>query len=357
MRRRLLAVIAALALSGLPGPAEPSEAGPSSFLSRSGMPLASSTAAGGGTSALRPSPTDRINLDNDGKAGLLRVLIGGREAFVYQYGAGLDLPHYWPLATPGGRNLLVQQTEPYPHHRSFWFADTVRRPGGREASFYNALYSGVEQPTDPKTYKPPFRDRIRHVRFTRLEAAGSRAEIEAELSWEMDGGTALLQETRRLIVHALGGGEYLMDLEFVLAPVGGEVEFRSDDVHYAWPYLRLQTRWSGEGGGKLVSDSGAAGQEATNLQSAKWMDYSHTVESETAGVAVFQHPDGFDHRWLTREYGCFGPRRPDALSGKPFILAPGMTLRQRVGVLVHSGDVKAGRVAERYKSYLDGRWK
>jgi hypothetical protein len=308
--------------------------------------------------AVRPDLSEpTIKLVNDAAAGSLGVLIDGREAFVYRYGESLDMAHIWPLATPRGQNLLVQQIEPYPHHRSFWFADTVRRDGARDASFYNGLTSGVEQPTDPKTYKPPFRDRIRHVRFARLEAEGGRAEIEAELLWEMDGSTPVLKETRRLIVHALGAGEYLIDASFALTPAEAAVEFRSDDVHYAWPYLRLQTRWSGEAGGRLTADNGATGQAATNMQTARWIDYSNTVEDETAGVAVFQYPDGFDHRWLTREYGCFGPRRPDALSGKPFILVPGMALRQRVGVLVHSGDVMNGKVAERYKGYIDNRWK
>ncbi|MCX6560519.1 MAG: PmoA family protein [Candidatus Aminicenantes bacterium] len=303
------------------------------------------------------APPSHIELRNDDAAGRLRVLVDGREAFIYQYAGSLDMPHYWPLSTPGGRNLLVQQTEPYPHHRSFWFADTVRLNGGRDVSFYNGLYSGVEQPTDPKTYKPPFRDHIRHVRFAKLAAHGSRAEIEAELFWEMDGNQAVLREMRRLVVYGLGGGDYLMDLSFVLTPAGGEVEFRSDDVHYAWPYLRLQTRWSGEGGGRLTADDGSVGQETTNMRAAKWIDYSNTIEGETAGAAVFQYPDGFSHRWLTREYGCFGPRRPDALSGKPFILVPGMSLRQRIGILIHAGDVKSGRVAERYKDYIGDRWK
>ncbi len=308
--------------------------------------------------AVRPGqdgPT--VKLADDAAAGCLAVFVDGREAFVYRYGESLDMAHIWPLATPRGQNLLVQQIEPYPHHRSFWFADTVRRDGGREVSFYNGLYSGVEQPTEPKTYKPPFRDRIRHVRFVRLEAKGARAEIEAELVWEMDGSTPVLKETRRLVVHALGAGEYLIDASFALRPADAEVEFRSDDVHYAWPYLRLQTRWSGEAGGRLTADNGASGQAATNMQTARWIDYSNTVEGETAGVAVFQYPDGFDHRWLTREYGCFGPRRPDALSGKPFVLVPGMVLRQRVGVLVHSGDVTNGKVAQRYGDYIGNRWK
>jgi hypothetical protein len=133
------------------------------------------------------------------------------------------------------------------------------------------------------------------------------------------------------------------------------VEFVSDDVHYAWPYLRLETRWSGEGGGAITADTGATGQEATNMKTAKWIDYSKTVEGETAGVAIFQSPDGKDHRWLTREYGCFGPRRPDDRSGKPFTLKKGESITQRVGVLVHAGDLKSGRVADRYKKYIEGK--
>jgi len=72
---------------------------------------------------------------------------------------------------------------------------------------------------------------------------------------------------------------------------------------------------------------------------------------------VFQWPDGREHRWLTREYGTFGPRRPDDRSGKPFTLKKGESITQRVGVLVHNGDAGGGRVRERYKKYVKGAWK
>jgi hypothetical protein len=92
------------------------------------------------------------------------------------------------------------------------------------------------------------------------------------------------------------------------------------------------------------------------MQEALWIDYSNTVEGRTEGVALFQWPDGEAHRWLTREYGCFGPRRPDSRSGKPFTLAKGESITQRVGILVHRGDVQSGRVAERYEEYVVGGW-
>lgn len=306
--------------------------------------LAMAAQAGAGAKA------PKIELRRDDAAGRLAVLIAGREAFVYQYAPTLDLPHYWPLNSPGGKSMLVEKTEPYPHHRSLWIADTVRLNGGREVSVYNALYSGVK--TGGKDFGPPFRDRVRHVRFTHVDALGPRAAINDELVWEMDGGRPVLKETRRLRVEALGNGEYLLDLAFTLTAAYGDVEFVSDEVHYAWPFLRVETRWSG--GGRLTNDAGAGGEQATNLKPARWIDCSNTVAGETAGIAVFQWPDGREHRWLTRQYGCFGPRRPDDRSGKPFTLRKGESISQRVGILVHAGDAAAGGVAARYKLYTEG---
>jgi Family of unknown function (DUF6807) len=297
--------------------------------------------------------TPKIGLRRDDTTGRLAVVIDGREAFVYQYAPSLDLPHYWPLNSPGRKNMLVEQTEPYPHHRAFWIADTVRLNGGREVSVYNGLYTGKKM--DDGSYGPPFRDHVRHVKFTRLDTKDGQAGIDAELVWEMDESVPVLRETRRLRVEALGGGEYLLDLAFTLTAVFDEVEFVSDEVHYAWPFLRLETRWSGDSGGRLIGDTGTEGEEATNLKPARWLDYSNTVEGEPAGVAVFQWPDGREHRWLTRKYGCFGPRRPDERSGKPFTLKKGESISQRVAVLVHKGDVKGGRVADRYRAYVEGR--
>ncbi|NTV80367.1 MAG: hypothetical protein HGA24_02975 [Candidatus Aminicenantes bacterium] len=301
------------------------------------------------------APKPHVMFARDDAAGTLTVLVGGREAFVFQYGPAVDLPHYWPLRSPSGKNMLVQKTEPYPHHRSFWFADTVRPEGGeRDLSFYNALYSGTK--TTAGDNVPPFRDRIRLVSFPKIEAKNDRAEIVAELAWETD-GRAVINEERRLVVHSLGGGEYLLDLTWTLTPAAAEVAFVSDDVHYAWPFLRLDTVWNGEHGGRITSDTGATSQEATNMKPALWIDCSNTVEGVTEGVAVFQWPDGREHRWLTREYGCFGPRRSDDRSGKPFTLKMGDSLAQRAAILVHKGDGAGGRVRERYEKYIKGGWR
>lgn len=298
---------------------------------------------------------ETIGLRQEDGAGQLHVIIDGQEAFVYRYTQWLDIPHIWPLFSPSGKNMLVQQAEPYPHHRSFYVADTVRPGGRREVSTYNALYSG--QSIGSGSHGPPFRDHIRHDKFTRLESQGNKAFIEMRFVWEMDGNSPVLEEKRGIEVRALGNGEYLIDLSFELIATFGDVEFVSDEVHYAWPFIRMHPRFSGKRGGKITSDKGASGEKETNMKFARWIDFSNTLDGVTEGLALFQFPDGKRHRWLTREYGIFGPRRPDEQNGRPFRLKKGESITQRVGILVHSGDMKSGRVAERYRQYIRGTWK
>ena len=295
-----------------------------------------------------------IEFKPDEARGQMQVLIGAREALVYCHGKDLDLPHFYPLRSPSGKSMTVQQTDPFPHHRSFWFADTVELEGHRQASFYNALYSGAG---DRKKPKPPFRDHIRHIAFVNQQIGDGQAELDIKLLWEMDGGkNPVLDETRHMRIVALGDGEYFLDLQFTLAANYGDVTFRSDAVHYAWPFIRLNEDFNAKGGGVLVNSEGQMGQTNTNMKVARWVDFSRAGAPDAEGLAMFSHPSNeHPHTWLTRDYGCIGPRRVDAKSGKPFTLKKGETIQTRAGVLVHKGDVKSGRVAERYQAYADGK--
>jgi len=174
-----------------------------------------------------------------------------------------------------------------------------------------------------------------------------------KLLWFMDNDTPVLDETRKMRVHSLGKGEYLVDVAFTVSAAYGDVEFSSDDVHYAWPYLRLNSEFAVPGGATMIADSGPVTEARSTKVVANWIDYSHPADGKNCGLAMFSHDDNAKpHRWLTRDYGCFGPRRIDAKSGKPFVLARGESMTCRVGVLVHRGDVVTGQVAERYRAYV-----
>ncbi len=299
-------------------------------------------------SGLARAAEPRVSLERDDPAGRLRVLIDGDEALVYRFGPDEDLVHYWPVRSPSGKSMLVEHPTPYPHHRAFWFADKVRLDGQREVSFYGALYTGEDR-------KPPFRDRVRHVEFLPVEHTPEGTVLCTKLLWEMEGDTPVLDEARTLRVVPLADGEYFLDVTFTVTASYGDVAFTSDAVHYAWPYLRMAPPFSVDQGGTITNSEGGVNQAETNMKVAEWVDYSGTVDGETEGLAVFSHPSNDrPHRWLTRDYGCFGPRRVDAKSGKPFTLARGDSMRRRVGVLVHRGDVTSGKVAERFGRYVRG---
>jgi hypothetical protein len=305
----------------------------------------------GGAIAADPA----VKIESNADAGTTTVSIDGEQAFVYQHGE-VDLPHFHPLNSPFGQNMLVRQTNPYPHHRALWFADTVQLKGERKVSFYNAYYTGEGQ---HRQHKAPFNDRIRQVSLATSKQAEDAANVQRyteQLAWEMDGDTPVLDEERDVRIVALGDGEYFLDMKFTVTASYDDVDVVSDDVHYAWPYLRMNKTFSVEGGnGTIVNSAGGVNQAGTHNQQATWVDYSATVDGETSGLAVFSSADNkHPHRWLTRDYGTFGPRRINELSGKKFTLAKGESLTTRVGILVHRGDAKDGKVAERYKAYCDG---
>lgn len=291
-----------------------------------------------------------LALVRDDAAGVVTVRVGAHEVLAYQFGAELALPHLWPLRSPSGKDLLVQHPDPYPHHRALWIADHVQLEGGTAVDFYHCWKNLVDKEKPALGY----RHAIRHRGFSTCAVAGDRVELAAELQWLVD-GAPVLDEERVLEVLDLGDGEVLLDLSWSLRAAHGAVTFRSDQVHYAWPYLRVHPRFSVQQGGVLVDDRGRRGQQGTNEQYALWVDYSNEVDGVTEGVTVFVPDDGVERKWLTRDYGCFGPRRPDALSGTKFVLGRGEVLRGRVGILVHRGDAVGGRVAERYRRFVAGR--
>lgn len=275
--------------------------------------------------------------------GRLTILVESRDALTYRFGPDEALQYFYPVRSPSGRNLTVRKTEPWSHHRSLWISDKVGFPDEPPVDFYHA----------PRIYRTSegYQHFARHQGFSEIQIDGSTATVAAGIQWLIDGARPVIDERRRWTVTALGAGEYLVDLEWELIASHSDVRFASDWTHYGWPYVRMHPRFSGENDGTIVNDRNERGQDGTNGRQARWIDYSNTVDGKTEGLTIFL-PDGEERRWLTREYGTFGPRRPAELDGTGFTLERGESLRGRAGILVHRGDVEEGRVAERYLDYV-----
>ena len=296
--------------------------------------------------------TDTVQIQRDEANGRATVLLNGTEAFVYQYAELLDMPHFWPVRSPSGKLLTVQHppTNRFPHHRSMWIVDHVQLTGHKSIDFYHSQKNQAKS-NDPES---PFLHRIRHMEFSTEKVEDGRARIGMNLLWEIDGKTPVLDQELTSTLYPLGDDrEYLVDLLFTLTATHGDVTFNSDWVHYGWPFVRMHPQFSGEQGGAIIDNRGRTGQEDTNGQYATWIDYSNTIDGVTEGLTIFSHPSNGRQKWLTREYGTFGPRRADEFSGTHFTLEKGKSISGRAGILVHRGDVKSGQVAERFQKYLE----
>lgn len=290
-------------------------------------------------------------IKHDEAASQLSVLVDGETAVIYQYGSQYALPHYWPLRSPSGKLLTVQHPEPYPHHRSVWIADRVQKTGGPEVDFYHC-WKNYRQQDSPAS---GFRHFIEHRRFGKVELEGDIARVAAELRWVVDESDPVLDERRELRVVALGDREYRVDLRWELRASYGDVRFLSDAVHYAWPFVRMHSQFSVDSGAVMTNDRGGRNQKETDGKPALWIDYSATFDGISEGLSLFIPSDDGPRKWLTRDYGTFGPRRVDSLNGVPFQLSQGESLVGEAALLVHRGDATTGQVAKRYEEYMQTR--
>ncbi len=287
-------------------------------------------------------PPNTVTWTDNEADGELTFLIEGREILTYQYHPRWALPHIWPLYSPSGKSLLVQKTEPFPHHRSLWLADKLQLEDGPVIDYYHE-WKNLNDKDKPELGHHSF---IRHDGLAVMGGDSNSASATTISTWVAKGDSALSQFCTYEL-HDLGEQEYQLNMKWQLRADFGDVHFKSDWVHYGWPFFRMDPAFSGESGGTILSDHGTRGQEATNKQFASWMDYSNTVDGMTEGLTVFAADDGETRRWLTREYGTFGPRRPDEWSGTGFTLKKGESIHGEVKILVHRGNAEVADIKNR----------
>lgn len=300
---------------------------------------------------MHPMPRSGLELVRDDAAHTVTCRDGDHVIVAWCHADELAIPHWFPLRSPSGKDLVEEFPEKDPHHRAMWIADRVQLGDGPDVDFYHCWKNLVDAKDKTKGYK----HFMRQVAMPTCEVRDGRGHLRTQLRWLVDGRQPVLDDDRTLVVTSLGAGEALLDLTWSLTANYGAVKFHSDWIHYAWPYLRVHPRFCANGGGVLVDDVGRRTQAATNGQFANWVDYSNTIDGVAEGVAVFLPQDGEWRKWLTRDYGTFGPRRPEPWNGTKFTLAQGEAVTGKVRLFVHRGDAASESIRMRYRDWVEGR--
>jgi len=117
-----------------------------------------------------------------------------------------------------------------------------------------------------------------------------------------------------------------------------------------------------KGNGKIENADGKVGEKECWGRVSSWCDYSGIINDKKVGIAILADPGNpYPSCWHVRGYGLmaanpFGRAKsgfPD-MKGKTDLakLAKGEHLKLRYGVLIHPGDVKAGKVSAHYEKFV-----
>jgi len=264
-------------------------------------------------------------------------------------------PYYYPLIGPGGvhmtRNWPMQsppgEEHDHPHHRSLWLG--------------HFLVNGIDFWSEAKSF-----GKTVHTGFDEIKSGKEFGIIKSKDKWLAPDGKVVCTDERTFRVFAPDASDNRMfDFEITIHASNGDVTFGDNKdgmmaIRLA-ETMRLKANKEGQGGqGHVVNSEGQRDGETWGKR-ANWCDYYGPAEGKPVGVALFDHPQNPRHPtwWHVRDYGLFAANpfgrhdfeKLDDKAAGNLKLPAGESITFRYRMILHSGDEKEGKVAEKYETY------
>ncbi|MGC4002174.1 MAG: PmoA family protein [Pirellulales bacterium] len=178
--------------------------------------------------------------------------------------------------------------------------------------------------------------------------------------WKVPDGKPVCDDVRTL---TFGADETVrwIDFDIAIKASHGPVTFGDTKEGSFGVRVAESTKVEAKKGGKIVDNEGRVDGETWGKRAA-WVDYHGPVGKDDVrqGIAILNHPVSFRHPtyWHVRTYGLFAAnpfgvhdfeKKTDKVG--EYTLPAGETLRFRYRVILHAGDEKQGKIAERYAEY------
>lgn len=282
----------------------------------------------------------------------------------------LAKPFFYPISTPDGtpvtRDWPMQRGNPgetvdHFHQKSGWFCHGDVIPEGIKLKSKSAErhVQGVDFWSEAKG----------HGRITSFIIGKNDQRPEDFLHgshWLSPDDDLLLDEFRTITVSIVEGGTLIV----VNSKMSAKLPITFGDTKEGSFGIRVhdELRLSAPNSKSVVTSSDGSSVTGPKKgllpiwgQVAAWHDYSGAVNGKPVGVAIFTDPKNkYASCWHTRDYGLlaanpFGRDKSGfpGVKGKTDLikLKPGESLELRFAVFAHTGDVKAGKVAEAYEFF------
>jgi hypothetical protein len=285
--------------------------------------------------------------------GRIAVTIDGKPFTTFYYsGEDVPKPYLHPLLTATGKRItrvypmenIDGETKDHPHHRGLWFTHGEVN----EWDFW----------ANEKVYAAKRKNLgvIDFVKLVKAEGGKQKGEIVSVHLWKAPDGTPLLEENRTMTFYA-GGKHRVVDFD-VTFTAKTKVKFR--DTKEGFFAIRLRDELMERKGGTLVNAEGAKGMRQVWGKPSPWNDYYGTLEGETVGVAILDHPGNYRHptHWHSRDYGLFAANAlgehdyyNDKTRDAGLTLEPGQSQRWRYRVVIHTGTTEEAGIARLFAEY------
>jgi hypothetical protein len=287
----------------------------------------------------------------------------------YHVGEAVAKPYLWPLNAPGGvpvtrgwpmQTGLPKETKDHVHQKSAWFCHGDVIPDGIELKQKVKGVKGVDFWSET-----PNHGKIVCVSVGEPTAERNMAWVATKNEWRTADGVKIMDEDRTVTVRDLGDARLVIldiDLHASVCPITfGDTKEGSMGIRVNDEFRLALTPANPAAAVTSADGSTARAPARDNLpmwgKRSDWHDYSGSVDGKPVGIALFDHPKNSPRAaWHTRAYGLmaanpFGRASFPGLTGDEAKLAKGESLKLRYGILVHGGDAKDGKVAERYAAF------
>ena len=281
----------------------------------------------------------RCGIEHVCREDRVEVSLGESPFMTFHHGAGYPKPFINPILTPGGVNML---REPLPAYSE------GEHPWQRGLTLMQGAINGVD--CWGEFDRPGFG---RTVQDEMSIHQGPLSLIIATGNTWYEGERPLMSDRRWYRLFDTGRDAVVLDVVFTLVTNHGPVTIGSTKEG-GFLSIRVNPSMNASGDGRMRNVYGADDETGCWSRRAHWMDYCGPVGDETAGFAVFDHPDNLRYptAWHVRGYGLFAANCWMVWDDHHCAADTETTFRWRV--VIHAGDTHEAAVADRYLDYVDG---
>ena len=271
------------------------------------------------------------------ETGKVEIRIDGQPFATYNHGPDLPKPFLLPVRSASGvvinRDLGDPTDSDHPHHKGMW----------NSVDEVNGIRFWAE--------KGPIRNESVNV----IRSGDATAAWTVVNQWRHpENGEIQLTEAATVTVHA--NRLLVYDMTFTASSVDVTIE----DTKEGMFGFRVAPSMKEKNGGRVVASDGTETTANCWGKPFPWIDYYGTVDGQTVGVAIMDHPQNFrPSRYHVRDYGLFSispfgekAYTNGANEAAPLHLKKGASIRLRYAIYFHDGDTGAANVAGAYDQFV-----